>query len=709
MLLSPVDLPNHTGTESHLISQAPLLNVLLVGISSIDCVHIFSLHGLVPLLAAGLMLICEVFGSCVPDVSQTIAISEELSPHEVFSNAFTLLLRFWRFDILPIEQVRNNAADPPLGSLFSPEYLLLVRNCRVTSFGRSTKDILKLKRLSKIINYPKKSVFMNSFPKLYFWYKQHQECIASIRSGLLPGGPVYQIVDALLSMMFWKLDDGSEPLIPVTLGNNGSSGSGSALDDALMKLSVPAWDILEAVPYVLDASLNACAHGRISTRELSTGIKDLADFIPASLVAIASYFSAEVTRGIWEPAFMNGVDWPNPAANLSIVEQQIKKTLADTGVNVPSLDVDGDSPAKLPLPLAALVSLSITYKFDKGRGRFLVLIAPVLTAVASGCPWPCMPVLTSLWIQKVRRWSDYFVLRASGTVFHHNRDAVVQLLKSCFTSTLGFGTTSMSNDGGVGALLGHGLPFQVASGVSPVAPGILYLKVYRSIGDITFLNKEIMSILMLSVRDLVRSELSKGTIKKTKNGMKCGQFSFFRYMACAKHAALLGASLIWISGGQKLVQSLIIDTVTSWFLSANKWKHNGEQPGALVAKLSGHALAYFVMLSAAFAWGIDHYSVPPNQRALVIGMHLEFLATILEKKASLCCHRATWQAYVSGFLKLMLGCTPRWVQEVDVELLKRLSKGLRGLNEDELALSLLEVGGIGVMGAAAEMIIVRRL
>lgn len=36
---------------------------------------------------------------------------------------------------------------------------------------------------------------------------------------------------------------------------------------------------------------------------------------------------------------MNGVDWPNPAANLSIVEQQIKKTLADTGVNVPSLDV----------------------------------------------------------------------------------------------------------------------------------------------------------------------------------------------------------------------------------------------------------------------------------------------------------------------------------------------------------------------------------
>lgn len=218
------------------------------------------------------MLLCEVFGSCVPDATWTVTATEQLSYHEVFSNAFTLLLRFWRFDILPIEQVRTNAADPPLGSLFSPEYLLLVRNCRVSSFGKSTKDILKLKRLPKIINYPKESVYMNSFPKLYFWYKKHQECIASIRSGLGPGGPANQIVDALLSMMFWKLHDGSVPLTPATLGNNGSSGSVYTLDEALIKLKVPAWDILEAIPYVLDASLNACAHGKISSRALSTGL-----------------------------------------------------------------------------------------------------------------------------------------------------------------------------------------------------------------------------------------------------------------------------------------------------------------------------------------------------------------------------------------------------------------------------------------------------
>ena len=55
------------------------------------------------------------------------------------------------------------------------------------------------------------------------------------------------------------------------------------------------------------------------------------------MATIASYFSAEVTRGIWKPAFMNGTDWPSPAANLSMVEQQIKKILAETGVDVPSL------------------------------------------------------------------------------------------------------------------------------------------------------------------------------------------------------------------------------------------------------------------------------------------------------------------------------------------------------------------------------------
>ena len=34
---------------------------------------------------------------------------------------------------------------------------------------------------------------------------------------------------------------------------------------------------------------------------------------------------------------MNGTDWPSPAANLSLVEQQINELLAATGIDVPSL------------------------------------------------------------------------------------------------------------------------------------------------------------------------------------------------------------------------------------------------------------------------------------------------------------------------------------------------------------------------------------
>lgn len=72
---------------------------------------------------------------------------------------------------------------------------------------------------------------------------------------------------------------------------------------------------------------------------LISGLKELSDFLPATLATVVSYFSAEVTRGLWKPAFMNGTDWPSPATNLSSIEQQIKKILAATGVDVPTLAV----------------------------------------------------------------------------------------------------------------------------------------------------------------------------------------------------------------------------------------------------------------------------------------------------------------------------------------------------------------------------------
>lgn len=299
---------------------------------------------------------------------------------------------------------------------------------------------------------------------------------------------------------------------------------------------------------------------------------------------------------------------------------------------------------------------------------------------------------------------------ASHTVFHHNSDAVVQLLKACFTSTLGLSSSHIYSHGGVGALLGHGFGSQFSGGISPVAPGILYLRVHRSIRDVMFMTEEIVSLLMLSVRDIASSGLTKDKVeklKKTKYGLRYGQVSLAAAMMRVKLAASLGASLVWISGGSGLVQSLIRETLPSWFLSVHVLGQEVGETGGMIAMLGGYALAYFVLLCGTFAWGVDSAMPSSKRRPKILGAHLEFLASALDGKISLGCDCATWQVYVSGFVSLMVGCTPMWVLEVDVDVLKRLSKGLRQWNEEELALALLELGGVGAMGAAAELIIER--
>lgn len=54
-LLSPPIPVDHTGSDSHLISYGPVMNVVLTGISSVDCVQVFSYHGLVGIHLIGHM------------------------------------------------------------------------------------------------------------------------------------------------------------------------------------------------------------------------------------------------------------------------------------------------------------------------------------------------------------------------------------------------------------------------------------------------------------------------------------------------------------------------------------------------------------------------------------------------------------------------------------------------------------------------------
>ena len=85
--------------------------------------------------------------------------------------------------------------------------------------------------------------------------------------------------------------------------------------------------------------------------------------------------------------------------------------------------------------------------------------------------------------------------------------------------------------------------------------------------------------------------------------------------------------------------------------------------------------------------------------------HLEFLASALDGKISLGCNMSLWQAYVSGFLELVVDRAPCLLHEVDLKVLKKLSIGLRQWKEKELAVAILCRGGPEAMGVAAELIL----
>lgn len=220
----------------------------------------------VPQLAASLMPICEVFGSCVPHISWTLPTGEEISAHAVFSNAFALLLKLWRFNHPPLEY--GVGEIPPVGSQLTPEYLLLVRNSNFVSSENMYRDQSKRLLGAHASCTYSKPIFVDSFPKLKVWYRQHLACIASPLSGLVHGTPVHKTVDELLTMIFRQINRGNQPLTSATSGSSASSGPS---EDTCLRPQLAAWDILEAVPFVVDAALTACAHGKLSPRELCTG------------------------------------------------------------------------------------------------------------------------------------------------------------------------------------------------------------------------------------------------------------------------------------------------------------------------------------------------------------------------------------------------------------------------------------------------------
>ncbi|KAK4748153.1 hypothetical protein SAY87_014739 [Trapa incisa] len=697
-LLSPS--LGHDWRQNDLMNHMPMLRGILFGASFIDNVHILSLHGVVPEVAAALMPLCEAFGSINP-VDNQCETDNQLSIYMIFAAAFLFLLRLWKFYRPPIEW--SSKGEGAIGGGLSLEYLLLLRNGRIQSAvadsspqGEMPMDVDHGSPVDHVSTLLDKPIYIDFFPKLRAWYCQNKICVASPLSGLCTGNPVHQVANRLISMVYSKMTGGHSSVNSTTSSSSKSGSPTTAGEEPSQRPLLPAWELLEAVPFALESLLTACAHGRLSSRDLTTGLRDLVDFCPALLAAIISYFSAEITRGVWKLVPMNGVDWPSPGQILPKVESDMKGVLEAAGVHLPSYP--SSVAPMLPLPMAALVSLTITFKLDRSLEYIHSVVGPALENSALGSPWPSMAIISSLWAQKVRRWHHFIVASSSRSVLMKSQEAVTQVLRSCFTSFLGTHNgpeSPVTSGGSINGLLGS-----ISAGCGPptLAPGFFYLRSCRMIQDVQHLNDVIVRLVAEFARDseAVKTKMTSARLKSTHSSLSATAVR-------AREVANLGAGLLCAAGGFQLVRELYCGSIPAWLLTSDEFKPKDLSP--TFHMVEGYAVAYLVFLCGGCTWGVKDQPLPQahfTRCARVIAAHMDFLAGVVEGNVSVGNHPATLKAYVSCLVSLIVNFNPTWISEVRVETLRKLACGLRRWHETDLALSLLERGGVPAMGAIAE-------
>ncbi|ONM26232.1 Mediator of RNA polymerase II transcription subunit 33A [Zea mays] len=653
----------------------------------------------VPDVAVALMPLCEAFGSIAPPPNHKSTILGETSVYLVFSCAFLCLLRLWKFYRPPQEYCLTGRGGSVKLEL-TLDYLLLMHNNRIFS-NSSAPNRDSYNSMGSVNEVSAQPIYIDSFPKLSAWYFQNQACIASTLSGLCNKNPVHQVANKILNMICRKMNKGgvSSSNLSSTSSSSVSGSSVSASDDSYQRPAVPAWEFLEAVPFVLEAVLTACAHGRLSSRDLTTSLRDLVDFLPASLAAIVSYFSAEITRGIWKPVPMNGTEWPSPGASLHSIEAEVKEILASAGVQINSCYPRG-VPPMLPLPMAALVSLTITFKLDRSLEYIQGVIGHALENCAGGSSWPSMPIIGALWTQKVRRWHDFIVLSCMRSPFGRDKDAVAQLIRSCFSSFLqssSSGSDIIANRG-VGALLGDSITDQGLR--LPMAPGFVYLRTCRTFHDTYFVSEVILKQVIEWAHKLANGWSFNGPpqLKSGRTPLSCAA-------SMAHQVAMLGGGLLCIAGGPLVVQVLYEDTLPTLLLSARE--QSLKDPGPVSSTLQGYAMANMLFYCGSLLWGADRSSPVMklsflSRRPRVVRNHMDFIAGVLDGHILLGCDPGTWKAYVSQFMFLVVKFVPSWLPDIKLDTLKKIAAGLRSWHEHDLALSLLERGGPQAISVVVE-------
>ncbi|KAJ4779043.1 Mediator of RNA polymerase II transcription subunit 33A [Rhynchospora pubera] len=705
-LLSPPQTSDNpiSGDTSGYLCHMHMLSAVLSCLAHVDVIHILTLYGVVSQVAAALMPLCEAFGSMPPPPTYQSSNEDEVTVYSIFSFAFLFLVRLYKF-YGPVQEQLVSSRGGPVRPETTLDRLLLMRNNHVcTNDGLGVNDTKTFHKL------PSHSVYIDSFPKLRNWYFQNQACVASVISGLCKPKPSHQVANLILNMICRKMNKGEVVVSDSSSMSTGAGTSTSTMTSSSMSESsgsvseescqrpplLPAWEMLEAVPFVLEALLSAYAYGRLSSRDLTTGLRLLVDFFPASVVTITTYFSAEITRGIWKSVQMNGTEWPSPAEGLYTFESEIKEVLSHVGVYIQNSYPRGMAPT-LPLPLAALGSLTITFKLDKKSDYTRDVVGEALENCATGCSWPSMLIIGALWTQKARRWYDFIIFVATRAPFMHMKEPIEQLMRSCFKAFLG----PISGDGssltsvrGIIGLMG-----QSVTNNSDLSPGLLFVRTCHTFQDPHFCS-EIIFKLVIEWSGKLTDEQACGGLTL----LKFGGVSLAAAICIVRQVAIIGASLLCVAGRALLVQVLFEETVPTSLLSQHE-KGSGQVLSSSNI-LQGYAISYLMFFSTAFVWGTGAKTAAklgsPQRRARMICNHLDFIARVMEGRIVLGCDPFMWKAHVLCFVGLLVRFAPAWVTSVKLDTLQKISSGLRIWDEFDLAISLLELGGMGAIEAVVE-------
>ncbi|KAJ3684240.1 hypothetical protein LUZ61_013404 [Rhynchospora tenuis] len=704
------------GDANHYLSHVHMLSSLLSCLSCHTVIHILALYGMIPEVVAALMPLCEAFGSFPPASNNHPNAGEEVSAYSVFSFAFLFLLRLCKFhgpDKDPHPYICGAPARPDL----KLDFLLLMRDSRIrNNYTTSMKNYLN-NVVDLFQDLRCHSVYVDMFPKLRAWYFENQAYLAPGIFGNCNSNRMHQMENKILIFVCRNMNKGKWPIsgsgsscstITSTSSSTSSTSVGSASRSSLSMYEdeyqsppvYPAWELLEAVPHVLEAILTACARGQISSCDLTTGLRDLVVFFPASIAAIIRYFKAEITRGRWESVPLNGIDWPSPEDSLNSFRLEVKEVLESVGVYIESWSPD-DAPPMLPLPLAAFLSLTITFKLDKNSEYTRAVTGQAIANYATISPWPIMSTIGALWARKAPRWHDFLVFLGLRSCFINDKDAMTQLLQSCFKSFLdpsSWDSNYMTSTRGVVGLLGESVCNSRA-----MSPGFLFLHTCHVYHAPYYFSEVILKLVVEWACKLADEYPHRGCTQ-----LKFGQPSFATAISAVRQVAMLGTSLLCMAGRSPLVRVLFEDTLPIFLLSKREER---SKPISSIGNITeGYALSYLLFFSTAMMWGVQTKSALDKSGSSemsphVITSHLDFITRVLKGTVELRCDPAMWKAHVSSFVGLIIRFSPAWVLGAKVDVLKQLSNSLRSWQQYDLALSLLELGGTSAIEAALESLL----